>query len=100
MKLYVSEFRTDKGFARKDAFRFAQSNGINQKFSVIKKITEPGLLKNSENQPNFEYCFLPGRIVSDEMALSLYSKDTDLDKSRDVSACTFCESKEFFTGRF
>jgi len=42
LKLYACEFRTDKGFARKLAFRFAESNGINQKSSVIKKMAEPG----------------------------------------------------------
>jgi hypothetical protein len=42
LKLCVWEFRIDKGFARKVAFRFAQPNGINQKFSVIEKIAEPG----------------------------------------------------------
>lgn len=41
LKLYACEFRTDKDSARKSAFRFAQSNGINQKFSVIKKMAEP-----------------------------------------------------------
>ena len=99
LKLYACEFRTDKRYARNDAFRFAQSNGIKQKFSLIKQMAKPGWLKNFENQPNFEYCFLGWRTVFLRFWWNgiKSSKVIDLDKSCDVSAGAFGEPGEFFT---
>jgi len=65
-------------------------------------MAEPGWLKNSKNQPNFENCFHPGRTVFLRFWWdgTKSSQDSNLDKSRDVSAGAFGESGEFFTDRF